>query len=185
MAKEPAKYERKKVRKPRKPMTAEQKAAATERLRLAREKRAKDNPPEYKNIHPTVLALDKDDPLSMDRVKDWIKTQRVIISEERKNLRNGIKGSEAKVARAEGYARQMQRYLEDSVWTDGFYGEHGTLRMNQICTTLAYEANGDPKRTYGVFYPDLGYVYGVSEERGGKPEYHPEPEPESSLEEFL
>lgn len=170
MAKEPAKYERKKVRKPRKPMTAEQKAAATERLRLAREKRAKDNPPEYKNIHPTVLALDKDDPLSMDRVKDWIKTQRVIISEERKNVRNGVKGAEQKLARAEGYARQMQRYLEDSVWSDAFYGENGTLRMNQVCTTLAYDTDGNPKRTQGVFYSDLGYVYGVSEERGGKPE---------------
>lgn len=185
MAKEPKAYERKKIRKPRKPMTAEQKAAATERLRLAREKRAKDNPPVYKNIHPSVLALDKDDPLSMDRVKEWIKTQRGVVSEERKNVRNGVKGADQRLTRAEGYARMMQRYLEDSVWTDAFYGEHGTLRMNQVCTTMAYYPNGEPKRTQGVFYADLGYVYGVSEERGGKPEYEAPLEPVSSLEEFL
>lgn len=183
MAKEPEKYERKKIRKPRKPMTAEQKAAAVERLRLAREKKAKENPPSYKNIHPDVVALDPEDPLAMDRVKEWIKTQREIVSEERKNERAGIKGATAKRCRAEGYARSMQNYLEGSVWNDAFYGEHGTLPMNRISTTMAYNPDGSPKRTYGVYYIDLGYVYGVSEDRGGKPADLPEPE--SSLEEFL
>ena len=41
-----------KTRKQRKPMTPEQKSAAAERLKLAREKRLKENPPEYKSIHP-------------------------------------------------------------------------------------------------------------------------------------
>ena len=63
MAKEPEPFVRKKIRKPRKPMTAEQKAAAAERLRIAREKRMKENPPQYKNIHPDVLALDPEHPL--------------------------------------------------------------------------------------------------------------------------
>jgi len=183
MAKEPEKYVRKKIRKPRKPMTPEQKAAAVERLRLAREKKAKDNPPTYKNIHPDVVALDPEDPLSMHRVKEWIKAQREIASEERKNERANVKGAAARRCRAEGYARSMQRYLEDSVWTDGFYGEKASLPMNRVCTTLAYNKDGTPKRTYGVYYPDLGYVWGVSEERGGKPADMPEPE--SSLEDFL
>ena len=183
MAKEPAKYERKKIRKPRKPMTAEQKTAAVERLRLAREKKAKDNPPSYKNIHPDVVALDPEDPLAMERVKGWIKTWRVISSEERKNERAGIKGAIAKRCRAEGYARAMNRYLEDSVWTDAYYGENATLPMNRVCATLSYNPDGTPKRTYGVYYSDLGYVWGVSEERGGKPADLPEPE--ASLEDFL
>ena len=45
MAKEPENYVRKKIRKPRKPMSAEQKAAAVERLAKAREKRMLENPP--------------------------------------------------------------------------------------------------------------------------------------------
>ncbi len=169
MAKEPESYVRKKVRKARKPMTPEQKAAAVERLRLAREARAEKNPPTYKNVHPAVIALDPEDPLAMNRVKEWIKTQRQIASEERAHERAGVKGAGARLKRAEGYARCMQRYLEDSVWTDAFYGEHGTLRMNNISVTAAYWPDGTRKRSYGVYYGDLGYVYGVSEELGGKP----------------
>lgn len=169
MAKEPEPYVRKKIRKPRKPMSAEQKAAAAERLRLAREKRMKENPPQYKNIHPDVLALEPDHPLHMTKVKAWIKTQRDIASEERKNERAGVKGAAVKRIRAETYARAMQRYLEDSVWTDGYYGEHGEHKMNQICTTPSFDKDGNIKRTYGVFYMDLGYIYGYPEERGGKP----------------
>ena len=64
-----------KKRKPRKPMTAEQKAAASERLAKAREKRLKENPPEYKSSHPSVLARGDDDAWSHIKVKQWIKTQ--------------------------------------------------------------------------------------------------------------
>lgn len=169
MAKEPEKYVRKKVRKARKPMSPEQKAAASERLRIAREKRLKENPPQYKNIHPDVLALDDEHPLRMERVKVWIKTQREIAAEERKQERAGVKGATIKRIRAENYARMMQSYLESSTWTDMFYGEYGEHRMNRICTTMAYDANGEPKRCYGTFYMDLGYIYGYPEEKGGKP----------------
>ena len=51
----------KKIRRKRN-LTPEQKQAAAERLALAREKRLKDNPPQYKNIHEDVLKLDDDDP---------------------------------------------------------------------------------------------------------------------------
>mgnify|MGYP005679697297 CR=1 FL=1 len=42
---------------PRRKMTEEQKKAASERLAKAREKRLRENPPKYSNIHPSVLAL--------------------------------------------------------------------------------------------------------------------------------
>ena len=44
-----------KTRKKRKPMSEEQKAAAAERLAIAREKRLKENPPQYKSIMETYL----------------------------------------------------------------------------------------------------------------------------------
>ena len=169
MAKEPEKYVRKKIRKPRKPMSAEQKAAAVERLAKAREKRMLENPPTYKNIHQNVLDLPTDDPLHMSHVKEWIKHQREIASAEGKNDRAGIKGALAKKIMAEGYARNMQRYLESGDWCDMFWGKDRQNRMGEVCLTLAYDAQGNPKRTQGVFYPDLGYVWGVSEDKGGMP----------------
>ena len=48
---------------PRRKMTEEQRLAAAERLRVAREKRLRENPPKYANIHPTVVAKPDEDPL--------------------------------------------------------------------------------------------------------------------------
>ena len=68
---------------PRRKMTEEQKAAATERLRVAREKRLRDNPPKYANVHPSVLAKPDDHALSRKKVVQWIKTQKSLLSAER------------------------------------------------------------------------------------------------------
>ena len=171
MAKEPEEYVRKKIRKPRKPMSPEQKAAAVERLAKAREKRLLENPPTYKNIAQSVLDLPDDDPLHMSKVKVWIKNQRDIASVERKNHRAAVKGALAKQLRAEGYARSMQRYLESGEWGDMFWGEEGQNKMGSVCLTPAYGADGNIKRTQGTFYQDLGYVWGVSEDQGGQPEF--------------
>ena len=40
----------------RRKMSHEQRKKAAERLRVAREKRLKENPPKYANIHPKLLA---------------------------------------------------------------------------------------------------------------------------------
>ena len=47
---------------PRRKMTEEQREKAAERLRVAREKRLRENPPKYANVHPSVLANPDDDP---------------------------------------------------------------------------------------------------------------------------
>ena len=65
-----------KPRKKRKPMTAEQKQAAGERLAKAREKRLLENPPQYKSIHPSVVERGEDDPLNMKNIQIWIKSQK-------------------------------------------------------------------------------------------------------------
>ena len=56
-------------------MSDEQKAAASERLAKAREKRLKENPPKYNNIHPSVLAKPDDSMLSFKKVRQWIKEE--------------------------------------------------------------------------------------------------------------
>jgi hypothetical protein len=158
---------RKKIRKPRKPMSEEQKKQAVERLAKARAKRAAANPPTYKNIAPSVVALPDDAPLSLVTVRKWIKYNRELLAEERKSVRQGIKGAEAKVKSTEGYIRNMERYLRDGDWCDDFTGENQDTKVKWTCTVMAYYDDGTPKRTKGVYYPDLGYRWGEQPKEKG------------------
>jgi len=153
----------KKYRKKRQ-MTDEQKAAAAERLAKAREKRLRENPPEYKNIAPNVLALSPDDTLSMQNVKEWIKTQKELAARYRREDRQGIKGSAAKQIQAESYVRNMQSYLANGTWNDLYYGEFQQNKIGQVCVKMAYDKDGNPKRQNGVFYPDINKIWGVDSE---------------------
>ena len=55
-------------------MSDEQKAAASERLAIAREKRLRENPPEYKNIHQNVLSKPDDHMFSFKKVTNYMAT---------------------------------------------------------------------------------------------------------------
>jgi thioesterase domain-containing protein len=147
------------VKRKRKPMTDEQKAAAAERLAAAREKRAQENPPKYKNISPEVLALPDDDPLSIKNVREWIKTQKDLLSAARRDERAGIKGAIARVANHEGYIRNLQRYIQTGTYTDMFWGEHMQNNMQSVCMVPARYDNGFIKRTHGTWYADIGTVW--------------------------
>ena len=114
---------------PRRKMTEEQKAAATERLRVAREKRLRENPPKYANVHPSVLAKPDDDPFSRKNVVSWIKTQKSLLSAERGNVRRKVKGAIAKVADHQAYIRHMETYLRNGDWIDDCYGEYQEKRV--------------------------------------------------------
>ena len=63
-------FERKKVTRKRKPMTEEQRKAAAERLKLAREKRGHDG---SKSVHHSIRDLPEDHFLHWKKVKEWIK----------------------------------------------------------------------------------------------------------------
>ena len=117
-----------KTRKRRKPMSAEQKSAAAERLALAREKRLKENPPEYKSIHPSVLEKGDDHAWSHKKVKEWIKTQKGLLSAEKANKRANVKGAIAKVAQIEGYIRNLETYLRTGTYMDMFWGEINRIK---------------------------------------------------------
>lgn len=143
------------IRKKRK-MTPEQKAAAVERLAKAREKRLKANPPEYKNIADSVLALPEDHPLSMQKVKQWIKTQKDLLAAEKRSVRSDPKRGEAKTLAISGYINNMEAYLRHGDWQDLFWGEYAENKMGHVCTHPSYDKNGEIQRTVGVYYKDLG-----------------------------
>ena len=149
-----------KKRKPRKPMSDEQRVAASERLAKAREKRKEKNPDYGQSALPSVLKdLPDDHPRHPKKIKVWIKTQKDLASSARSAVKQKIKGSEAQLSSHEGYIRNMQRYLRDGDWVDDFYGEHQQNKIRHRCIAMAYDDDGTPKRSIGVYYPDMGCEY--------------------------
>ena len=149
-----------KKRKPRKPMSEEQRVAAAARLEKAREKRKEKNP-DYgqSGVASDLKDLPEDHPLHPKKIKEWIKTQKDLVSSARSAVRQKIKGAEAQLSMHEGYIKNMQRYLRDGDWVDDFYGEHQQNKIRHRCVAMAYYDDGTPKRNIGVYYPDLGCVY--------------------------
>ena len=149
-----------KKRKKRKPMTEEQRVAAAARLEKAREKRKEQNP-DYgqSGVSNFLRDLLDDHALHPKKIKEWIKTQKDLASSVRGEVRQKIKGAEARLLVHEGYIKNMQKYLRDGDWVDNFYGEHQQNRITHRCVAMAYEDDGTPKRSVGVFYPDLGCIY--------------------------
>ena len=113
-----------KLKKRRKPMSEKNRIQATERLKEAREKRMRENPPKYVNIHPSVRSLPDDHPMSRVNVTKWIKTQKGLLSAARSSMRNKVKGADAEYYSIQGYIRHCEWYLKNGDWIDNFYGEY-------------------------------------------------------------
>ena len=107
--------------KKRKPMTPEQRIAAAERLEKARAAKA---PAKNESIHPSILEKGDDYYLSAKNVKDWIKTQKDLMSSLRHEMRREVKGAKMKYHAAEGYIRHMRHYLKHGDWCSDFYGHY-------------------------------------------------------------
>ena len=148
---------KKKVRKKRKPMTEEQRRAASERLEKARAARAAKNP-DYgqSGIHPTLRNLADDHPAHPKKVRQWIKTQKELAASERRAVKQGVKGAYSKQCIHEAYVRNLVKYLRDGDYVDMFYGEYMEHQVMRKCVAMAYESDGTPKRDVGVWYPDIG-----------------------------
>ena len=134
------------------------------RVRLA-EMRAKKKPAEYKNIAKSVLALPDDDKYSMKNVKEWIKESKDQVAAFNKTARSmkvspqdkqkAQKSADAKKA----YIRYCQHYLKTGDWIGMFSGKEETNMVVPKCTAMAYYSDGTPKRTVGVWYPDIEMVW--------------------------
>ena len=141
-----------KVRKRRKPMTKEQRAAAAERLAKARAAKG-----ESKNLslHKDIRNLEEDHPISPTKVKKWLKSNKEALAAAKKDAKTDKKAN-ARVGQLETYVTNMERYLRTGVWLDLFYGENQEHRVRRKVTTLAYDKDGNVKREVGVIYPDIG-----------------------------
>ena len=141
-----------KVRKRRKPMTKEQRAAAAERLAKARAAKG-----ESKNLslHKDIRNLEEGHPISPIKVKRWLKSNKEALAAAKKDAKTDKKAN-ARVGQLETYVTNMERYLRTGVWLDLFYGENQEHKVRRRVTTLAYDKDGNVKREVGVIYPDIG-----------------------------
>ena len=113
-----------KFKKSRKPMSEKNRIQAAERLKEAREKRLRENPPKYTHIHESVRNLPDDHPLSRVNVTKWIKTQKGLLGAARTAMRNKVKGATQEYYGIQGYIRHCEWYLKNGDWIDNRFGEY-------------------------------------------------------------
>jgi hypothetical protein len=142
-----------KIKKPRKPMTAEQKVAAAEALKKAREAKGPSKNLYYSDV---VRNLPEDDPFSLKNVQQWIKAQKEILSsmKEWKDSKEADERNRYNIVSV--YIDNMESYLRHGVWIDHKAGAHMEKNIKIRCVKMAYYPDGTPKRTKGVWYPDIG-----------------------------
>ena len=134
------------------------------RVRLA-EMRAKKKPAEYKNVAKSVLDLPDDDKYSFKNVKEWIKQSKLNVSTLTKTARGFRTPPQQKQQAAnaaehkKAYIRYCEYYLKTGDWIGMFSGEEETNKVVPKCVAMAYYPDGTPKRSVGVFYPDINMVW--------------------------
>ena len=161
---------RKKIVVERKPMkvkrtrkiTEEQREALRQRMIEMRKKR---KPAEYKNVSKVVLALPEEDEYSFKNVKEWIKESKDLVSQYNKQARSAknspqdrqIASNLADNKRA--YIRMCEHYLKTGDWIAMYSGKNEEHKVITKCIAMAYYPDGTPKRSVGVFYPDINMVW--------------------------
>jgi hypothetical protein len=160
----------KKLKVERKPMktkrtrkiTEEQREALRERMKLMRAKKA---PSEYKNISKMVLNLPDEDTYSFKNIKLWIKHNKEMIAALNGQARSRSatdkerRTSENQSAGRKSYVRYCEYYLKTGDWISMFSGQDEEHKVVPRCVAMAYYSDGTPKRSVGVFYPDIAAVW--------------------------
>ena len=146
----------------RKQLSEKRKQELRDQLTKARKKKT---PAEYKNIYPTVLTKPDDDPLSVKSIKKWIKHNKEKASAYLTNSRR--RGASPKQSiidkirseNVKAYIRFMEHYLRTGDWVSNYMGADEEMKTQWKCVAMAYHADGTPKRTKGVYYPDINAVW--------------------------
>ena len=163
MAKKKTNIERKpiKIKRTRK-ISEEQREALRERMTEMRKKR---KPAEYKNVSKVVIALPDDDKYSFKNVKEWIRHNKEMVAALGKQARGRYVGekerriAENQAASRKAYIRYCEHYLRTGDWIGMFSGLNEENKVVPRCVAMAYYPDGTPKRSVGVFYPDINAVW--------------------------
>jgi len=164
MARKKIVVKREKLKPLKKKRELSEEAREKMRARLAA-MRAKKKPADYKNIAESVLALPDDDKYSFKNVKTWIKHSKDLVLEYNKIARSRVSSSqEAQKAsnvadHKKVYIRELEYYLKSGDFISYFSGQDEATKVIPRCVAMAYYDDGTPKRSVGVFYPDITAVW--------------------------
>ena len=164
MARKKIVLKREKLKPLKKKRELSEEAREKMRTRLAA-MRAKKKPADYKNIAESVLALPDDDKYSFKNVKTWIKHSKDLVLEYNKIARSRVSSSqEAQKASTAAdhkkvYIRELEYYLKSGDFISYFSGQDEATKVIPRCVAMAYYDDGTPKRSVGVFYPDITAVW--------------------------
>lgn len=147
------KYDRSKKPRKKRKMTEEQKAAAAERLAKAREAK---KPSQLLTVHESLRDIPETDPFAPARVRGWIKNQSLMLKSMKSMKDSKDPKDRAAYTDTEVYLANLQAYLRTGVYLDSRWGAERQHRVTQKCVAMAYYPDGTPKRTVGVWYPDIG-----------------------------
>ena len=164
MAKKKTVVKREKVKPLKKKRELTEKAKDKLRAHLAA-MRGKKKPADYKNIAKSVLALPDDDKYSFKSVKQWIKHSKDLVLEYNKIARSRASSSQDKQKASNAadhkkvYIRDLEYYLKSGDFISYFSGQDEATKVIPKCIAMAYYEDGTPKRSCGVFYPDINAVW--------------------------
>ena len=157
------KIERKPIKTKRtRKITEEQREVLRERMKDMRKKR---KPAEYKNVNERVLVLPDDDTYSFKNVKGWLKHNKEMVAALGKQGRGRYVGekerrvAETQAGSRKAYIRYCEHYLRTGDWIGIFSGQDEEHKVVPRCVAMAYYSDGTPKRSVGVFYPDIGVLW--------------------------
>ena len=156
------KREKMKPIKKKRKLSEEAKEKLRERLAAMR---AKKKPADYKNVAKSVLELPDDDKYSFKNVKEWIKHSKDLVSEYTKTARSRATTPQDKQKASNAadhkkvYIRELEYYLKSGDYISYFSGQDETNKVSPRCVAMAFYPDGTPKRSVGVFYPDINMVW--------------------------
>ena len=164
MARKKTVIKREKVKPLKKKRKLSEEAKDKLRERLAA-MRAKKKPADYKNVAKSVLELPDDDKYSFKNVKEWIKHSKDLVSEYTKTARSRVTTPQDKQKASNAadhkkvYIRELEYYLKSGDYISYFSGQDETNKVSPRCVAMAFYPDGTPKRSVGVFYPDINMVW--------------------------
>ena len=107
----------------------------------------------------TQFSNDPDSKWHPTKVKEWLKAWQGYVKSISQWKESKDSNLRLQYQTAETYVYNLNQYLRNGVWSDTHWGENREYKVLQVCKALAYDENGLPKRTVGVFYPDIGEVW--------------------------
>ena len=98
-------------------------------------------------------------------MKEWIKETKDQISALNSQARGrGVTPQDRQKATnladsKKAYVRYCEYYIKTGDWIGMFSGKHEEQKVIPNCIAMAYYPDGTPKRSVGVFYPDINAVW--------------------------